>query len=70
MTSEDREMIGKTFEDYIQNLKVVFQRLKEANLKLSPKKCQLQKTKVYYLAHKVFGEGIEEDADKIKTKKN
>ena len=31
----------KTFEDHLENLKVVFESLKNANLKLNPKKCSV-----------------------------
>ena len=36
-----------TFEDHIQNLRVIFDRLKNAGLKLSPKKCHLFKGNIF-----------------------
>jgi hypothetical protein len=41
------------------------QRLKVANLKLKANKCFLFQTKIKYLGHVVFEEGVECDADKI-----
>ena len=38
---DDILVSGRTFEQQIDNLQMVFQRLKEANLKLNPKKCNL-----------------------------
>jgi len=39
------------------NLKEVFRRLKEANLRLSPEKCQFFKKKLLYLGRRVTGKG-------------
>jgi len=36
----------------------VFRRLKEANLRLNPEKCQLFKNELLYLGHRVNSEGI------------
>ena len=52
---------SKTFDAHIENLREVFQRLKEANLKLSPKK------KVSFLGHQVSEEGISTDPEKVQT---
>ena len=46
---DDIIVYSKTFEDHLENLKVVFERLKNANLKLNPKKCSLLCTKVAFL---------------------
>ena len=53
-----------TFEDHLLNLEQVFKRLKEANLKLSPKKCNLFKHKVTFLGHIVSDQGISTDPKK------
>lgn len=42
-----------TFEEHIDKLRIVFDRLKRANLKLKPKKCSLLKNEVTYLGHRV-----------------
>jgi len=39
----------------------VFRRLKEANLKLNPEKCQFFKKELLYLGHRVTSEGIGTD---------
>jgi hypothetical protein len=48
----------------------VFERLKEAHLKLSPKKCHFFKTKVKVLGHIVSDEGVSTDPSKIKAVKD
>ena len=56
-----------TFEGHIENLKLIFDRLRSAGLKLSPKKCHLFKEKVSFLGHVVSKDGISTDPDKIKA---
>jgi hypothetical protein len=36
---DDLIILGATFEQHLQNMQAVFQRLREANLKLQPAKC-------------------------------
>jgi hypothetical protein len=48
---DDVIIFGKTFEDSLANLREVFLRLREANLKLNPKKCSFFGRKVKYLGH-------------------
>jgi hypothetical protein len=45
----------------MQNLREVFQRLKEANLKLSPKKCNFLKKEVKFLGQIVSESGVSTD---------
>ena len=60
-------MYSKTFETHLDNLQEVFQRLKEANLKLNPKKCSLFSPKVSFLGHQVSHEGISTDPEKVQA---
>jgi hypothetical protein len=39
-------IFSRTFENHLANLREVFERLNEAQVKLSPKKCHFFKTKV------------------------
>lgn len=61
---------SKTFDEQIENLKLVFERLKDANLKLCPNKCQLCQTEVLFLGHKISENGISTDPNKIKAVKD
>lgn len=64
---DDIIVYSKTFEAHLENLREVFQRLKEANLKLNPKKCNLFCQKVAFLGHQVSEEGISMDPEKVRT---
>ena len=67
---DDIIVYSKTFEDHLENLKVVFERLKNANLKLNPKKCSLLCTKVAFLGHEVSEQGIATDPAKANAVKD
>ena len=62
---DDIIVFGRTFEESLENLRKVFDRLRQANLKLKPKKCNLFQRKVKYLGHVVSGEGVQCDPEKI-----
>lgn len=47
----------------------MFDRLKEANLKLSPNKFQLCQKEALFLGHKVSEQGLSTDPNKIKAVK-
>ncbi|KAF8791291.1 Transposon Ty3-G Gag-Pol polyprotein like [Argiope bruennichi] len=57
--------MGRSFEEHLQNVRRVLQKLKEANLKLSPSKCHLFRREVTYLGHIISTEGARADPDKI-----
>ncbi|GBM35397.1 Retrovirus-related Pol polyprotein from transposon 297 [Araneus ventricosus] len=59
--------IGRTFEEHLNNLRKVFQRLQKANLKLRPKKCRFFQKEVTYLGHVISAEGVKTDPGKIKA---
>lgn len=62
---DDLIIISSTYEEHIENLEKVFNKLRENGLKLSPKKCSFLLTKVKYVGHIVSASGIEADPDKI-----
>ncbi|KAK3085220.1 hypothetical protein FSP39_000156 [Pinctada imbricata] len=62
---DDLIIVSKTFEEHLDRLQRVFQKLREAGLKLTPKKCHLMMKKVKYVGHVVSEEGIEPDPQKI-----
>ena len=67
---DDIIIFSSTFEEHVQRLQAVFERLHENNLKLKPSKCKLFRSKVSYLGHVVSGEGIHTDPSKIEAIKN
>ncbi|GBO08307.1 Retrovirus-related Pol polyprotein from transposon 17.6 [Araneus ventricosus] len=58
---------GRTFEEHLNNLRKVFQRLQKVNLKLCPKKCKFFQKEVTYLGHVISAEGVKTDPEKIKA---
>lgn len=64
---DDVIIFGHTFEVALSNLREVFQCIREANLKLKQKKCDLFQTEVSYLGHVVSAAGITCDPKKVKA---
>ncbi|MES9884898.1 MAG: reverse transcriptase domain-containing protein [Sedimenticola sp.] len=64
---DDVIVFGSTFAEALQNLQLVFDRLRTANLKLKPSKCNLFQTELSFLGHVVSEEGIKCDPDKVDT---
>ena len=62
---DDIIVFSSSFEEHLSRLKIIFNRLKEFNLKLKPRKCQFLQTSVSYLGHIVSAEGIAADPKKI-----
>ena len=67
---DDVLIIGKTFEEHLSNLNLVFNRLREAGLKLKPSKCDICKKQVTYLGHVISADGIATDPSKIEKVSN
>ena len=55
---DDVIVFGKTCPETLQNLKSVFERFRNAELKLKPKKCNRFKDKVSFLGHVISTNGI------------
>ena len=58
---------ARSFDDHIQNLRTVFNRLQEANLKLSPKKCTLFRRQLRFLGHVISEKGVATDPEKLEA---
>ena len=54
----------------MEHLKQVFERLKDAGLKLNPEKCFFFKQKLPFLGHIISEKGIETDPSKIQAIQN
>ena len=59
-----------TLEQHMNHLSAIFERLRHANLKLNPKKCQFAAQKVEYLGHILSDKGIQASSDKTDIVKN
>lgn len=62
---DDLIIHGKSFSEHMDHLETVLSRLIQANLKVSPKKCQLLQLEVVFLGHIVSGEGLAPCKDKL-----
>ena len=61
---DDIVVLGRSFEEHIQNLGQVFQRLRESGLRLKPSKCSFFKSEVQYLGHIISCDGVATDPEK------
>ena len=64
---DDIIIFARTFSEHVTNLKIVFNRLREANLKLKPRKCEFGKAKIQFLGHLVSEKGSQPLPDTCKT---
>ena len=67
---DDIIAFGSSFEVALNNLRMVFDRLRGANLKLKPKKCHLFEDEVEYLGHLVSEDGIKPCPSKVEAIKS
>ena len=67
---DDIVIFSKTYEEHLVRLEAVFQKLKEAGLKLGPSKCQFLRKDTRYLGHIISEKGISVDPDKIASVKS
>ena len=62
---DDIITFGATFQQTLENLEIIFERLRSANLKLKPKKCVLFQNEVSFLGHIVSADGVRGNPEKI-----
>jgi hypothetical protein len=62
---DDIIVIGRTYQEHVDNLRKVFQRLRGAYLKMNPEKCRLFHKEVRYLGHIVSPQGVTTDPEKL-----
>lgn len=64
---DDIIVFGATIDECIVNLRVVFQRIRDAALKLKAKKCSLFAAETLYLGHIISGSGVKCDPSKVEA---
>ena len=64
---DDVLVYSQNFEDHLHHLRLVFDRFREAGLKLKPSKCHFGQKEVKYLGHMITTEGIQPDPEKVKV---
>ena len=55
---DDIIVFGRNFEQHLERVEQVLQRLKEAGLKVKPDKCNMLQTEVVFLGHVVSAQGV------------
>ena len=66
---DDIIVFGKSPDELLDRLKGVFEKLRQANLKLKPSKCTFFKQEISYLGHRVSKNGIATDPKKVEVVK-
>lgn len=66
---DDIIVLGRDVPEMLQRLAQVFDRLRQANLKLKPAKCCLFRRQVAYLGHVISEDGVATDPSKIQKVK-
>lgn len=61
---DDVIVTGCSIKHHLANLKKVFQRMRDFNLKLNPSKCNFFKSEVTFLGHHISANGIQQDPSK------
>ena len=64
---DDVLVFSKTFDDALCDLRQAFQRLRDAGLRLKPKKCSLFRRQVSFLGHVVSESGVACDPAKVEA---
>jgi len=67
---DDIIVFGKSFEQHLQRLGRVFERLATSGLKLKFNKCQFVQREVHYLGHIISAEGVRADPAKMRAVTN
>lgn len=64
---DDIIIFSKTFQQHIKDLTQVFERLRQANVKLKTSKCKLFQRDLVYLGHHISLDGIRPDPKKLQA---
>ena len=64
---DDIIIFSRTFEENVEHLRYVFDRMKENNLKIKGSKCSFCRKELIFLGHKVTAAGISPDPQKVKA---
>ena len=62
---DDVLVYSRTFDAHLEHLRLVFERFREAGLKLKPSKCHFGQKKVKFLGHVISKDGVRPDPAKV-----
>ena len=64
---DDILVFSSDVDSHLEHIKILYQKLREANLKLKESKCNFLKKHVQYLGHIISGEGLEPVPEKLEA---
>ena len=64
---DDIIIFSKNEVEYLKHIEIIFQKLKEASLKLKESKCDFFKKEIHYLGHLISDKGIYPQPEKLDT---
>ena len=64
---DDVIVFGRSEEEHLEHLCIVFEHFRKFNLKLNPSKCSFFQSEIVYLAHHVSHEGIHLSRENVHT---
>ena len=64
---DDIMIFSPTLEEHLEHICVIFDRLRQHNLKLKLKKCSFLKSETHYLGFVISEEGIKQDQKKVEA---
>ena len=64
---DDILVFSKNMEEHLQHVRILFERLRQADLKLTKRKCNFLKAHVQYLGHYISGQGLEPIPEKLQS---
>ena len=67
---DDITIFSKIEEEHLKHLRIIFQRLKEAGLKLKRSKCDFMKTQIQYFGHLISSDRIQPLPENLGSIKN
>ena len=70
MYLDDLLIFSRTFEEHLEDLRLVIERLKQAGLKLNPSKCHFICLLVKYLGHLITPDGILPNPERVAAVKD
>jgi deoxyuridine 5'-triphosphate nucleotidohydrolase len=62
---DDINIFSETFEEHLEHLRLVFQRIREAGLKLNKAKCNFVRKELLFLGHVINKDGISPDPSTV-----
>ena len=64
---DDILVVSDSFDQHLRDLEEVFSRLRQANLKLGPKKCQFARSHCIFRGHEISKDGMRPPADRVRA---